>query len=683
MKSILDEIKQLRLVSPFLINRENYNRYCVLLDETNGSQTGYYFSTPIYNIHSGKGVDIKFEQTTNHTCATGSNAVINVSKNILLENAVNSCSLVLDQDITRLTKSEVFYTNGIIRPTLNGVVCQIFLNKQSRVSFDFRLGKCMNLIRANNKCFSVMCQKFRPFVTVSCIGTLDESGKVIAPTEIAYQTIDELTYRLTFTPCIGDARSIIFEINLYEDKLFQDTTVESLNPQSNNAFGGTAFIGNTSSFGEQWLYSRLDFSKMSELMYKKINHAILHVPTSRTDEITDRCGNKTAYTYDAEGNTTSVTSKNASGTALADVSYTYDAWGNISEIARGDGMKYSLVYNSYHNLASIGINGKNEALISYGYKNEKGRLKNMTYANGDSMSASYNSMGQMVSETWSDADGVEKARYKYVYDGAGNLNRSIDIHAQKEYNYVYEDGKILCATELDITLSGELVTGRTLVNTIQYTYDSDGTLTSKTITPAGGSSFTYSYSGDNATFTVGSNTVTAYSSTDALGRKTYDGLQLGTGIISRGFAYHSGMVTEEHVTYGKQKSTATTQLVKKITFANGRTLEYEYDAEERITKVTDSEDGTTEYTYDALGQLLTEKVNGTVVTSMTYDNYGNILTKNGTAYTYDPTWKDLLTSYNGQSIIYDAQGNPTTYLGHTLTWEKGRQLKSFDNNTYT
>ena len=27
--------------------------------------------------------------------------------------------------------------------------------------------------------------------------------------------------------------------------------------------------------------------------------------------------------------------------------------------------------------------------------------------------------------------------------------------------------------------------------------------------------------------------------------------------------------------------------------------------------------------------------------------------------------------------------NPTTYLGHTLTWEKGRQLKSFDSNTYT
>jgi RHS repeat-associated protein len=38
----------------------------------------------------------------------------------------------------------------------------------------------------------------------------------------------------------------------------------------------------------------------------------------------------------------------------------------------------------------------------------------------------------------------------------------------------------------------------------------------------------------------------------------------------------------------------------------------------------------------------------------------------------------LLTSYNGQEIVYDEQGNPTQYLGHNLTWEKGRQLKSFE-----
>ena len=63
---------------------------------------------------------------------------------------------------------------------------------------------------------------------------------------------------------------------------------------------------------------------------------------------------------------------------------------------------------------------------------------------------------------------------------------------------------------------------------------------------------------------------------------------------------------------------------------------------------------------------------------MTYDNYGNIVSKNGVAYTYgDEHWKDLLTKYGDKNITYDAQGNPVNYLGHTLTWEKGRQLKKF------
>ena len=32
-------------------------------------------------------------------------------------------------------------------------------------------------------------------------------------------------------------------------------------------------------------------------------------------------------------------------------------------------------------------------------------------------------------------------------------------------------------------------------------------------------------------------------------------------------------------------------------------------------------------------------------------------------------WKDLMTSYNGQSITYDEIGNPLTYRdGMTMTW---------------
>ena len=167
----------------------------------------------------------------------------------------------------------------------------------------------------------------------------------------------------------------------------------------------------------------------------------------------------------------------------------------------------------------------------------------------------------------------------------------------------------------------------------------------------------------------------------------FDELQLGKANLFRKFSYTDGAATQKHLDEGAVLSKPTTTLVSKIEYADGRTIEYEYDEEERITKVIDSFDGITEYEYDALGQLKTETVNGTVVNNMTYDNYGNITEKNGVVYQYgNAVWKDLLTQVGtgaNSTITYDANGNPTTYLGHTLTWEKGRQLKKFDNIEYT
>ena len=271
---------------------------------------------------------------------------------------------------------------------------------------------------------------------------------------------------------------------------------------------------------------------------------------------------------------------------------------------------------------------------------------------------------------------------------------------KKEYNYDYDAGKIVRATECDIELREGIITSRKVIHSIRYTYDQEDKLVKKVIAPLGGTVQTvyYEHSEDDSTisrFTAGNRTVTSHSKTDSFGRKVFDELQLGTGFVSREFRYLQGDVPDEHKTHEKLKSSPTTQLVSEILFADGRKISYAYDAEERITEVVDSLEGTTKYTYDALGQLETETANG-VTTKFVYDHYGNIIAKGlvdetgeiveDTKITYeygDDTWKDLLTSYNGQSITYDAQGNPVQYLGHTLTWEKGRQLKSFDGNTYT
>ena len=80
------------------------------------------------------------------------------------------------------------------------------------------------------------------------------------------------------------------------------------------------------------------------------------------------------------------------------------------------------------------------------------------------MTAIYNGIGQMTTEKWFDKVGNFTAHYKYVYDGQGNIVRSIDILDKKEYNYLYEDGKIVQATESDIVLNeNDFVTSKAFV----------------------------------------------------------------------------------------------------------------------------------------------------------------------------------------------------------------------------
>ena len=126
-------------------------------------------------------------------------------------------------------------------------------------------------------------------------------------------------------------------------------------------------------------------------------------------------------------------------------------------------------------------------------------------------------------------------------------------------------------------------------------------------------------------------------------------------------------------------------------------FEYTYDNVGNIKTI--KENGTNRITcnYDGLNQLVDVKdtVNNNI-TFYSYDDGGNItnvlvkdLDNNGEAhntissvnYTYDTTWKDKLTAYDGQPITYDSMGNPLEYRnGLSFTWENGRWLKAVTKN---
>lgn len=168
---------------------------------------------------------------------------------------------------------------------------------------------------------------------------------------------------------------------------------------------------------------------------------------------------------------------------------------------------------------------------------------------------------------------------------------------------------------------------------------------------------------------------------DELGRVTTRVAECGVtaGKLTSAYEYVDGG-------YG---TNSTTPLVKKIT-QNGISFEYAYDTRGNI--ISEKRNGVeTTYAYDALGQLIRVNdphENATWVYN--YDRGGNITSKVKYAYTTgtlgsaqqtipyvygDSNWKDKLTSYNGQTITYDAIGNPTNDGTWTYEWRAGRQLK--------
>ena len=74
----------------------------------------------------------------------------------------------------------------------------------------------------------------------------------------------------------------------------------------------------------------------------------------------------------------------------------------------------------------------------------------------------------------------------------GNIVRSIDNLNKKEYNYYYEDGVIVRATQSTVTLTvSGIVTSKSLDFVVLYMYDDDGKLVKKTVETAGGEEYSY------------------------------------------------------------------------------------------------------------------------------------------------------------------------------------------------
>ena len=337
-----------------------------------------------------------------------------------------------------------------------------------------------------------------------------------------------------------------------------------------------------------------------------------------------------------------------------------------------NGFSYNFTYDNFGNRLTTSVG--NRLLMTNQYGANNGLLTRSTYGNGHYVENEYDYFDRITGVKY---NGTKL--FSYVYNSDGLVNRYIDNVNNKTYNYNYDMlGRV---QRMDVSDG----------NSILYKYNNLNQVTGTTYKFNGATkspSYTYRKGGipESTTYPNGADKIYRINGLTQISAQHLITPEAGSWRTSYTYYTPENTGTE----------TYTTNLIGSYTFNKiGRTISYTYDGSGNIATKADTKYSSTdkiEYFYDELNQLIRENdpvANKT--TTYLYDVGGNMLEKNeyvhttsdtlGTptdtiTYTYDAQWKDLLTSYDGKSITYDAIGNPLTFDGATLTWERGRKLSS-------
>ncbi len=437
---------------------------------------------------------------------------------------------------------------------------------------------------------------------------------------------------------------------------------------------------------------------------------------NRPVSVTDAEGNTTRYAYDAMGNLTKATDP-----AGNETSYTYNETGEMTGKTDPDGSTTAYTYNLLGQVETVTDPRGNTTTYEYA---PGGRLLKTTYPGGTSLSYAYDADGRVKSRQHS--NGYTLA---YAYDSLGRITQVISSRGQKK-TYAYDVmGNVTAATDAN-------------GNTTRYTYTMSGKLAA--VTDPMGNTTEYSYDPmDNLT---------------AVRQKGRDGEEDRTTVYERDpfgrvLCTRDAMGREEHFRYdalgravwkkdrdGGVTSTAYTMAgqPKSILYADGSTVEMQYDALQRLIRVkdslgetrikrdrtgrikavTDHSGQTVSYEWGAQGERKSTIYPGGQKTAYIYDNMQRLTamqvwkqgaeTPEETAYRYDSegrlTEKDMpggirtIWQYNGEGLpesfthedregildryeyAYDPMGNKTavTRQRRGLPQESGIYTYAYD-----
>ena len=348
-----------------------------------------------------------------------------------------------------------------------------------------------------------------------------------------------------------------------------------------------------------------------------------------------------SYTYDSNGNVTSVTdSRKRSNT------YQFSS-NNMTKATLHDGAVYTYTYDSYHN------------------------VKTAVSATGVKSTFSYDGQGNntlvKVVDPNNSSNPVIQASATYANSGNTLASVTDSIGNTVTYNYNNEIGKL-----------SSLTSGGTATS---YTYDS---IYRQTGASRGTASVAYAYDDEHLTgITYGNSNTLSYSLTYGLFNQLYRVKAGGTTLITNSYAYNSStnpyydLAASTYGNGGRVDYTYNTNgdLVQKQYDSDAnQTITYTYDNEGKVGKIYDKEHALIYwYTYDISGRPVAYKESGTgrdYQTSTAYDANDNVATHKErigehaytNTYTFDADNRPVRakTSTTSDNFTYDVYGRVAT-----------------------
>jgi len=378
---------------------------------------------------------------------------------------------------------------------------------------------------------------------------------------------------------------------------------------------------------------------------------------------TDAMGNRTVYENTYGESNVSLVYADADKDGVQDEAENYVRYTTQNALLQSivtNNNQYTFVYDAFGNRVQNSVGGC--ILSEYTYQENNGKLTKTTYGNGHEVRYEYDHLNR-VSEVWKESPGFEQV-FTYRYDKDGNVRSLYEGTTDITTTYTYDSiGRLVLATSTNGFSKYLNYDAFNRVNKVTY--------------GKGNATHTYQYIynfAQQVEQVLLPNGKTVSASYDGFNRLTGKSIDTVTPITTS-YMY----VTDEN---GR-----TSTLVESMITVQG-THHYTYDANGNITEYRLNGNVIERYTYDNLNQLKTV-TRGSDVYEYFYDKGGNILEvrQNGESiktYGYgDSEWKDKLTSYNGQSITYDAIGNPLQYRNNiTFSWKHGRNLASAATEVY-